>query len=179
MKTPDDLLRTAENRLTEALAVYESGGHGVHAAEFYELRVQAAIFNYDICREVVSLWKHEPNGFALNVALKNIVHKLYEYDKALSGKLVNRVLTLARAREVEIHNDDIRNERKKWRGQLSKLQKWADVRNETSGHYGKNIAKQVALLKQLDRKEVMAVAAAFLAFNIVVLKALTRVGRGK
>jgi|SRR6266850_4748151 len=179
MKEPGAVLRDAQDRLTQALAEYEADGKSAQAGEFYELRLQAAIFNYDISREVVSLWSNNPTAFALQVTLKDIVHKLYEYDQALSGKLINRMLALARARGVEVQSADIRHERRKWREQLSILSKWAALRNQTSAHYGKDIAKQVKLLKQLDRKQVMEVAAAFLSFNIVVLKALARVGRGE
>ncbi len=131
--------------------------------------MQAAIFNYDITREFVALWQHEPQGFALNVSLKDLVHKLYEYDKALTGRLVGRLLSLAAARGVAIQAADLREERKRWKAQLSRLGKWSEVRNSATGHYSSDISKQVRLLKQLNRGEIVDVAAAVLTYNGAIL----------
>ena len=174
----DELVSAAEDRLIRALTEYEAPASSAAASEFYELKLQACIFNYDISRAIVSLWKDQPTDFALNVALKDVVHKLYEYDQALSGRLVNRVLALARQRNAEATVEDIKNERKKWREQFAKLRAWSDLRNQTSGHYGKDIARQVQLIKQLNIKEVHAVAIAFLSYNVAVLKTLAGIGRG-
>jgi hypothetical protein len=178
MKQPATLLRESEERLNKALADYEAPPSSTLAREFYELRIQAAIFNYDVTYDVVSLWRHEPSGFAEKVALKSLVHKLYEYDELLSKHLVARILELAHARSVHIRSTDIKAERRKWSAQLVKLQSWSGLRNQATGHYGKDTAAQVALLKHLRRDQVMNVAAAFLSFNITVLKVLANAGRG-
>ncbi|EWS53281.1 MULTISPECIES: hypothetical protein [unclassified Methylibium] len=179
MKTPEQLLRESEDRLNKALSDYEAPPSSTLAREFYELRVQAAIFNYDVSFDVVSIWHHEPAGFAEKVALKGLIHKLYEYDQLLSKHLVARMLALARTRGVVIESADIKAERKKWKEQLLQLQHWSDLRNQATGHYGRDIATQVALLKQVRREEVMNVVAAFLSFNIAVLKVLENAGRAR
>ena len=176
--SPEELLQRASRILSGALADYEAPGISPHAVEFYEVRVQAAIFNYDITREFVALWQHEPQGFALNVSLKDLVHKLYEYDKALTGRLVGRLLSLAAARGVAIQAADLREERKRWKAQLSRLGKWSEVRNSATGHYSSDISKQVRLLKQLNRGEIVDVAAAVLTYNGAILKLLAKVGQG-
>ena len=178
MKSPDALLRQSEQRLNKALSDYESPPSSALAKEFYELRVQAAVFNYDISYDVVSVWRHTPTGFAENVALKSLIHKLYEYDQLMQKHLVNRMLSLARSRNIAIGSEDIKVERKKWRTQLLRLQSWSDLRNQATGHYGKNVEEQIRLLKTIDREEVMDVVAAFLSYNIAVLKVLRDAGRG-
>ncbi|MEJ1962241.1 MAG: hypothetical protein WDO56_12120 [Gammaproteobacteria bacterium] len=179
MKPHLDLLRAAENVLLKALADFKAPGKSSHATEFNELRVQAAIFNYDICSSMVSLWVTEPRDFAQGVALKSIVLKLYEYDVALSSRLVNRILRLAQARGMDMPSDTIKQERRKWRDELARLKKWSDLRNQAAGHYGKDIGRQVTLISELESKDVMSVAKAFLSFNNAVSKVLASVGRGK
>lgn len=179
MKQLANLLRASAERLNKALADYEMPANSTFAREFYELRTQAAIFNYDVTYDVVSLWRNAPTGFSEKVALKSLIHKLYEYDEVLSKYLVARMLKLAQARDIHIAGTTIKAERQKWRAQLSTLKSWSSLRNQTSGHYGKDTTAQVALLKQLQRDEVMNVAVAFLSFNIAMLKLLASIGRGK
>ena len=178
MKQPDALLRDSEERLNQALADYEAPPTSALEGEFYELRLQAAIFNYDVTFDVVSIWRNEPSGFSEKVALKNLVHKLYEYDSVLNESLVARMLELARARNVPMRSADVKAERRKWSEQLTTLRSWSSLRNQATGHYGKDTAAQVALLQRLRRDQVMSVAAVFLSFNITVLKMLANTGRG-
>lgn len=173
-----DLLRASEKVLASALIDYKAPANNSNAAEFHQLRVQAAIFSYDICSSMVSLWITEPRGFAQGVALKNIAGKLYEYDLALSSRLVNRILRLAQARGMSIPSDTIKRERRKWRDQLARLARWAELRNQAAAHYGKDIPKQIQLIAELQLKEVMSVAEAFLSFNNFISKVLADVGRG-
>ena len=178
MKQPDALLRDSEERLNQALADYEAPPTSALAMEFYELRLQAAIFNYDVSFDVVSIWRNEPSGFSEKVALKNLVHKLYEYDGVLSKSWVARMLKLAHARSVPIRSADVKAERRKWSEQLTTLRSWSSLRNQATGHYGKDTAAQVTLLQRLRRDQVMSVATAFLSYNITVLKMLANTGRG-
>jgi hypothetical protein len=173
-----EFLADAEQRLEQALSEYETTQRSAAAAEFYELRLQAAIFNYDVCRTIAGLLRDEPKGFALKVCLRDLVHKLYEYDQSLSERLVKRILDLAQVRGVDLKDADIRAERAKWKQHLSKLQSWASLRNQTAAHYGKNIPEQVRLIGSLEREDVLAVARAFLSFNVAVLRELARIGRG-
>jgi hypothetical protein len=114
----------------------------------------------------------------MKVCLRDLVHKLYEYDQALSDRLVKRTLDLAQERGIDLKGVDIRAERTKWKHQLSKLQAWSDLRNQAAAHYGKDISEQVRLISSLEQTEVLAVARAFLSFNIAVLHGLARIGRG-
>jgi hypothetical protein len=176
---PEVLLRKGERLLNAALADYEATPTSRLAREFHELRMQAAIFHFDVCYEVVSLWRNEPVDLAEKVALKNIIHKLYEYEQVLGQRLTTRILALARARRIYVDGAFVKTERQKWKAQLKKLRSWSDIRNQTAGHYGSDIPRQIELLKQIDRQEVTNVVAAFLSFNISVLRVLRDAGRGE
>ena len=146
------------------------------AAEFHQLRLQAAIFNYDVCRAFVGLWVMVPEGFSEKVALKDLAHKLYEYDAALSGRLVGRILKLAKLRGITMDQSQLRVEKQKWKAELSKLRAWSALRNQTSGHYGHDIRGQASLLEALNRDDVKSVAIGFMSFNNFVCKLLAKTG---
>jgi hypothetical protein len=147
MTPPESLLRETEDVLKRAIEDFKRPATSANAAEFYQLRLQAAIFQYEICRQIVGLWVFEPKGFGVNVVLKDIVHKLYEYDLALSRRLIGRVLSLATARGIQLDRKMFKEERAKWRKEFARLQAWSEVRNEAGGHYGADINRQVELLQ--------------------------------
>ena len=179
MKSPNDLLSDARDRLTQAIREFEAPPSSNHAKEFHELRAQAAVFNYDVSYDIVALWKNAPTGFAEKVALKGLVQKIFEYDLAMKRHLVRRLLALAKARKVEITIDEIKVERAKWKLELARLASWSEVRNRATAHYHYEIPEQLRLLSELDRDEVMDVVKAFLSYNIFVLRDLARVGKGE
>jgi hypothetical protein len=57
-----EFLEEAEERLAQALSDYETPQRSAAAVEFYQLRLQAAIFNYDICRTIAGLLRDEPKA---------------------------------------------------------------------------------------------------------------------
>lgn len=172
------ILLRAQERLNQSLLEYESNS-SILAIEFLELKLQATIFQYEICTEMVGFQRNQSVGFSRNVALKGLIHRLYEYDQLLSSHLINRLLSLAKARGIAIESSEIKAQRKKWREQLGKLHKWSEIRNQATGHYGKDIASQVQLVKAISEEEVMSVTQAFLAFNISILTIMRNAGRGK
>jgi hypothetical protein len=178
MQSPAALLKQSEDRLNAALRDYEAPPSSTLAREFYELRVQAAIFNYDVSYDITSLWQAEPEGFAEKVALKNLVHRLFEYDQLMQKHLVRRLLGLAKERDITIDPEELKNSKKKWKEQFKRLQSWSAVRNKATGHYGYDLKEQVSLLKLLERSEVMDVVQAFLSYNISLLNLLKSAGRG-
>jgi hypothetical protein len=175
MKDLDRILSHAQDNVNRALAEYETPSSTL-ALEFRELKLQACIFQYEICAEMAGLIRNRPVGFAVSVALKGLVHRLYEYDQLLSKHLINRLLALAKARGVPIDRGDLKTLRKQWKFELAKLKQWSDIRNETTGHYSKNIARQVSLLKDISFSEVMGVTQAFLQFNMGILNVMKNAG---
>jgi hypothetical protein len=129
-----------------------------------------------MCVELVAFAGNNPSGFARSVALKGVVHKLYEYN-LLSDHLLRRVASLAKARDVQVSDEGFKAERRDCRAQFKRLRSWSSVRNAATGHYDKNTAIQVESLASIDPKEVMHVFAAFIQCNMSFLRMLAKVGR--
>ena len=171
----DAFLETAERNLNDSLQHFEEAGSG-RAQEFVEIKLQACIFQYDICSEMVNLIRNQPSGFAACVATKGLVLRLFEYDDLLNTHIIPRLLTLAKARNINVNRTEIKAQRSKWKTEFNQLRSWSDVRNQAAGHYGKNITAQVALLQTLTVDVVMTVAKAFLSFNMSLLQILRSAG---
>ena len=128
----DDVLAAAEERLNSAYAEFEEARDGI-PIEFNEMRLQASIFQYDICAEMTGFLRNAPSGFARNVALKGFVHRLFEYDLTLC-QLIPGLLALMKARKLPIDQQDIKTQRKKWSVEFRKLRAWSGTRNVATGH---------------------------------------------
>ncbi|ALT77978.1 hypothetical protein [Paucibacter sp. KCTC 42545] len=178
MKSPHELLKQSEDRLNVALAEYEAPPSSTLAHEFYELRLQSAIFNYDVSYDLVSLWKNDPSGFAEKVALKSIIHRLYEYDLLVRNHLVNRMLKLATDRDVSVDHEALKAARDRWMPQLKRIRSWSQLRNKAAGHYDNDVRLQVQHLRGIDRNEVTEAVQGFLSYNISLLLVLRDSGRG-
>jgi hypothetical protein len=162
--------------LNDSMRHYEEAPNTL-AREFLELKLQACIFQYDICTEMVGFVRNQPVGFAASVAMKGIVLRLYEYDDLMNSSIIPRLLRLAKTREIPFDSTSIKQARIQWKNELKRLRKWSDVRNQAAGHYGKDLNKQVALLKTLIPDEVLQVTAAFLEFNMCILGGLRDAGK--
>ena len=179
MQSPDfsAIHRKAAKNLEESLRQYEDAPDGV-AREFVELKLQACIFQYDVCTEIVSFIRNNPKGFAASVALKGLVLRLYEYDDLMNTTLIPRLLALAEARAVPFNRASVKSARTQWKTELSRLKRWSSFRNQAAGHYGKDLKAQITLLKELDSAEVITVTRAFLSFNMALLGGLREAGKG-
>lgn len=169
--------KKAETILNDSLRHYVEAPDTL-AREFLELKLQASIFQYDVCTEMVSFMRNQPVGFAASVAMKGMVLRLYEYDDLMNSSIIPRLLRLAKARGVPFDSTSIKQARSQWKNELKRLRKWSDVRNQAAGHYGKDLNKQVALLKTLIPDEVLLVTSAFLEFNMSILGGLRDAGKG-
>jgi hypothetical protein len=164
-------VRQVEASLNRALADYEASSDA-DAKEFFLLKVQAFIFYYDVVAGMVSIGRNNPKGFAQAVALKPLVHSLYEYDQQMNRTLVPRIIRYAARRKKPIDTSAIKAERIKWRDQLARLKAWKAVRDAATGHYGEDIEHQVRFLKTIGQKEVLSVASAFVEYNAFILQLL-------
>jgi hypothetical protein len=162
-------VRRIEASLNRAFADYEASSDA-DAKEFSLLKVQALIFHYDVMAAMVSIGRNNPKGFAEAVALKSLVHSLYEYDQQIDRTLVPRIMGYAARRKKPIDTSAIKAAKKKWRAQLERLRDWKAVRDAATGHYGKDIKDQVRLIKTLCQKEVLSVATAFLHYSWSILE---------
>ena len=169
--------RRAAQNLEDSLRHFDQSPGGL-AQEFVELKLQASIFQYDVCAEMIGFLRNKPTGFASAVALKGLVLRLYEYDNVMNTSLIPRLLTLAKERSVPFDSATVREARSNWKQDLKRLRQWSSLRNQAAGHYGRNMKSQVAVLRRIDPVEVMTVARAFLSFNMAYLVGLRATGRG-
>ncbi|RON43374.1 hypothetical protein BK666_20020 [Pseudomonas frederiksbergensis] len=173
----ENTLITAHDRLNSAYTQYECTTDEL-ARKFYELVLQSCIFQYEICVEMASIIRNKPMGFSLNVALKGLVHRLFEYNKILESQIIKKLLHLCSTRNILIDRTEIKSERKKWKSEFHKLESWAATRNYATGHYDPNFEKQMMAVLNIELTEVMDVCAAFISFNMSILKILLKAGRG-
>lgn len=125
MSDSEEALKRAECNLNAAYADYKQPSTTGLALDFREIKLQASIFHYEMCFEMCNLIRNNPRGFALAVALKGLIHKLYEYDKASNSHISKRLKLLATNRGIEVDQRLISIERKKWRVELNKLAEWS------------------------------------------------------
>lgn len=168
--------KRAERNLNSAHADFKATSSTL-AQDFREIKLHALMFQYELCREMGNLIRTKPEGFALSVALKGCIHKLYEYDRAVNSFLSKRFVALATARDIQVDLKPLSTERKKWRSELKKLAHWNTIRNRVTGHYDADLALQIALLEKVSLAEVMSVAEGFLNVNITFLKILRDAGK--
>jgi hypothetical protein len=173
----DAFLQPAERNLNNALRQFEEAS-SVQEREFTALKLQATIFQYDVCCEMASILRNGHQGFAASVALKGLVLRLFEYNLALNKNFIPRMLHLAQSRNIPVDRTAISIRRREWKAEFKRLEEWADVRNLAAGHYGHDLEAQFAHLKGLSQSEVMPVARAFLSFNMSLLALLRDAGLG-
>jgi len=171
------MLRKAAANLEDSLRHYEDPVVGL-AREFVDLKLQASIFQYDVCAEMVGYERAKPSGFAASLARKGLVLRLYEYNSLLNSTLVPRLLKLARSRGVDFTVESIKRVKTPLSRDLKRINQWSDFRNNAGGHYGKNFKAQVEVLRDLNHVDVMNSTKAFLSFNMALLVALRDIGRG-
>ena len=170
-------VRQIEAWLNRALAEFEAASDP-DTREFLLLKVQSFIFYYDIVTGMLSVGRNNPKGFAGAVALKTLVHSLYEYDDLMNRSLLPRILRYASRRKKPIDTSSIKAEKKKWRAQLSRLRAWKAIRDSATGHYGEDVERQIELLKGLNQDEVLSVATAFVHYTSSILHLLPHRKRG-
>jgi len=175
MTDPVSMLHDAHDQLNQAHEIYASSPTDL-AKEFDQLKLQACIFQYEVCAEMHSFITTDPSGFARKIALKGLIHQLYEYE-SVNGDFVKRVKALALKRGFEISDSALRSERRKRRSEFQHLRDWVTIRNKATGHYDKNTEAQINLLETIDPDQVMGVCDAFFSCNMEFLKMLREVGR--
>lgn len=170
------LLRQAASQVNDAHGDL-ARSRSTNAREFHHLKLQACIFQYDLCLAMVSFLATEPTGLAARLAIKHVLLCLFEYNR-IHGALTKRVTSLAAAIAVNVDPSTMKAQRKKWIAEFRKLDQWGPVRNTAAGHYSANTSEQVSALVAIDPDEVMLVSIAFMHLNMEWLRMLQTVGKG-
>lgn len=174
MDSLDNAIIDAQNTLNSAYQSYIDAG-SKNQNEFDEIKLQAAIFNYELCKEVTFFYKKKPIGFSQKVALKGAIHCIYEYKRA-SDNLLMRIFALAKLNKIEIFDADLRKVKLNIKPHLKSISNWEDIRNKATAHYDKNTTAQFSVINQIDVDEALEVMKYFLMYSVEILKILKIVG---
>jgi hypothetical protein len=173
----DERYRRAEARLNAAYAGFRARHSSASSEPFlFELTMHALIFQYEVATDLKSFVENRPEGFARNVALKGLVHKLVEFDKTLMQALVPDMIRVAERREIPFSRNDVSAVRKQWRSTLQRITAWNDVRNKATGHYDRDIALHVDLVERIDVADVVGTVDEYFAFNHALVRLYREAG---
>lgn len=166
----DALVKSTERLLNASYAQFNSAIAGPRK-DFAELKLQAAIFQYDISSEMAAITRKQATGFAKVVALKGLLLRLFEYKLRLQH-MTPKIEQLMVKGGGLIEREEKRKLRVRFQDSLIQLERWSGVRNNAAGHYGNDFSLQISSLESLDYEQVMHVAIGFLGYNKVWVKFL-------
>jgi hypothetical protein len=174
METMDEVFKTMKIALEDAEKHLNDAHRRFHEKstrnrEIIEMKLLCAIFQFDICREMVSVFGRQPSGFAASAALKGIVHKLYEYDLLVRNSLRQRMLNFANSYNVPVDYEALSKLEVESKPAIKKLRNWTKIRNTAAGHYDANVKLQVTHIESLTQEQVFDVAGEFLRYNMSLL----------
>ncbi len=171
-KMPDfeEILKKAEQVLNSSYRDFKSPISGLHR-DFAELKLQSAIFQYDISTEMIGVIRNKPIDFAQAVALKGLILRLFEYKLRLQ-EMTPKIEKLMAERGVPISREIKKELRIQFAAPLGLLERWGPLRNNAAGHYGADFNLQISSLESVDYDRVMSVAQGFLSYNRAWVKIL-------
>lgn len=91
-------IENAARNLDRFFDEFNAGGDSSGKREFFSLRLQAAIIQFELCTTMVGLETTEPTSFARKVVLKELLHKIYEYKPVVTQTQIHRISLLAEKR---------------------------------------------------------------------------------
>lgn len=132
---------------------------------FHALKLQITILQFEVASEIEQIIRRPPGGFAAQVALKDILHKIVEYDRTLRGSHIKKILDYAAMRGVSHVKGEISKISKEWSKKLKAIESFITLRNKSTGHYDSDIDAQVSAIEVIDSDEAIDVIFSFLSFN--------------
>jgi len=172
-----DSLKKSEKNLNDAYQRFHQNKSSSDN-EFFEIKLQCCIFQFDLCREMVSVYQQQHTGFAGSASLKGLVHKLFEYEALVKNHLRGRLLELAARRNIQVDREALAELDAHSKPALKALRKWNSVRNKAAGHYDSDLRLQVELIESLRYDQVFDTACAFVQYNMGLLFILRDAGQG-
>ncbi|MCC7701407.1 hypothetical protein IGS59_04085 [Janthinobacterium sp. GW460P] len=166
----EEILKKAEQVLNSSYRDFKSPISGLHR-DFAELKLQSAIFQYDISTEMIGVIRNKPIDFAQAVALKGLILRLFEYKLRLQ-EMTPKIEKLMAERGVPISREIKKELRIQFAAPLGLLERWGPLRNNAAGHYGADFNLQISSLESVDYDRVMSVAQGFLSYNRAWVKIL-------
>lgn len=143
---------------------------------FFDLTMQARIFQFELAIEMTSLQANRPKGFARAIAMKGLIHLVVEFRKHVEQAMIPSMYAYTAKRGIEFTERDVHMLRRRWRDTFKEIDKWGNIRNKATGHFDGDIDLVVRLMEALDYKTVDRVVREFIEFNIELLETLRVAG---
>lgn len=132
---------------------------------FHALKLQIIILQFEVSSEIEQIVRRRPSGFAAQVALKDVLHKIVEYDRTLRGSHIKKILDYAAMRGVSHVKAEIRKILKKWGNDLKTVDSFVTLRNKATAHYDSDINTQISAIEAIGSDTAIDVVFSFLSFN--------------
>jgi hypothetical protein len=159
--------RNSEGILNQSHRQYRDAV-SVNARVFHGLKLQIVIFQFEIACEVEQLLRRRPTEFALKVALKDVIHKIFEYDRTLTGRHIKTIRDFGETTGTALVGQSIKDLQKYWKPKLKVLSSFVSLRNKATGHYDSDIEAQVRAIESICVEDALDVIFNFMAFNHAV-----------
>jgi hypothetical protein len=172
------VVKNSEETLNQSHRQYRDSV-SAHARVFHALKLQIAIFQFEIACEVEQLLRRRPQEFALKVALKDVIHKIFEYDRTLTGSHLKTILDFGETTGAALVGQSIKNLRKHWKSKLKVLSSFVSLRNKATGHYDSDIEAQVRAIESIGVEDALDLIFNFLAFHHAITGVLRDIVRPK
>lgn len=166
----------AEENLNKAHIEYSQPFTSGEHHKFYLLKVQAALIQFELSSEMVKYCKTKWPSFASKVALKDMLHKIFEYKKTLKNHHINTINELADSKCLGDEKTKLSKISKQYRTAINKIDQYKPLRNVAGGHYDRDISKQLSCIESIVEDEAIKIIKDFLSYNKKVLELFRDIG---
>jgi len=144
--------------------------------EFCLLKMQAALFQFEMCSGMDELIKIQSSSFTRKAVLKGLIHKVFEYKKTLQGHYIKKLNELAESKSLDSERVLLSEISKKYRIAIKNIEQYKPLRNAATGHYDPDIQKQISHIEDIKEDEALALVTNFLIYIMEVSELLRNIG---
>ena len=167
----------AEQILNQAYADVNRQHASLEETEFHRLKIQFDIIHFQAFSAMISILKAEPHTFARKVALKEILHMIYEYKGTVTQHHIWRLCQLGEYKGAYDTVTRLRELVRDFRDEFKSLDEYKTLRDKATGHYDQDISVQIAAIERIDEDAALAHALAFAEFQGRFAVLLREIGR--
>jgi len=145
--------------------------------KFILLKLQMSIIQFEICSDILNVLRTEKSTFGRKVALKSIIHKIFEYKKPLKAKHIKTIHDLAGSKSLEQEKNHLAAISKNYRKIINKIEQYNELRDVATAHYDPDISKQIKAIESIDENEAIDLIRAFLLFKKDITSLMRDIGK--
>jgi hypothetical protein len=145
--------------------------------KFILLKLQWAIIQFEICSDMLNVLRTKKSTFGRKVALKSIIHKIFEFRKSLTATHINTIQDLAVSKNLEQEKNKLAEISKNYRTIINKIQQYNELRKVATAHYDPDISKQIKAIESIDENEAIDLIGAFLLFKKDITSIMRQIGK--